>query len=167
MTSLIKAVRMGLTGLPLSIHNVDSSPCVKFKMKNYLRFFFVALFAAMSFTLTACSDDDDDNTPPPSTFAGTAWKVMTSEENAGLVGATITFNSDGTFDFDNSLGWTYAEWTLDGDMLKLVVDERTADDLMTGKIEFSGQHATYKYHWEDAESEWVNNKTYAMTLQKK
>lgn len=33
-------------------------------MKKYLYFFFVTLFATMSFTLTSCSDDDDEPNNP-------------------------------------------------------------------------------------------------------
>jgi len=130
-------------------------------MKKYLQFFFVALFAAMSFTLTACSDDDDDDKSP---LAGTTWKIMTSEEDAEHVGATFTFNADGTM--KNPFGWTYAKWTLNGDVLKIVVGEGEADDMMIGEIEFSGQHATYKYHWKDFDGEWSGDETYTMTLQK-
>ncbi len=60
-------------------------------MEKYLKLFFVALFAALSFSLTSCGDDDDDDAPDGA-LAG-KWQVSYYDSEDGYITSTIEFIS--------------------------------------------------------------------------
>lgn len=82
-------------------------------MKKYFSYLMVAFFAAMSFTLTSCSDDDDDN---QSSIVGTwSWGESSEEQiywqfqaNGRLVELYV---ENGKPEYD------YGTWSLSGSKL--------------------------------------------------
>ena len=112
----------------------------------------------------ACSDDDEDE--PSNTLAGTTWEIKSSSENNEMIGIEITFKSDGTFAMSRN-GWTYSNWSLNGEVLTLTVGEGIPDDYMRGSISINENTATYTYHWGDVNGKWEDNENYTITLQRR
>lgn len=112
----------------------------------------------LSLNLVACSDDDDNEAGASASLAGTTWKVVSvvsqDEDWADFEGYSATFKSDGSITFNPSAGWSYAKWSLNGDVLKFTLGEGYADDCIVGRIAISGNTATWDCYWEDANGEW-------------
>lgn len=112
----------------------------------------------LSLNLVACSDDDDNEAGAGASLAGTTWKVVSvvsqDEDWADFEGYSATFKSDGSITFNPSAGWSYAKWSLNGDVLKFTLGEGHADDCIVGIIAISGNTATWNCYWEDANGEW-------------
>ena len=129
-----------------------------------LRFLGMTLLMVMlAVNFTACSDDEDE---PSNTLAGTTWEIKSSSENNEMIGIEITFKSDGTFAMSRN-GWTYSNWSLNGEVLTLTVGEGIPDDYMRGSISINENTATYTYHWGDVNGEWEDNENYTITLQRR
>lgn len=87
-------------------------------MKNYLKIFFVAAFAAFSLSLASCSDDDDDKESAYDKLLGT-WEVAEVSIDGGVnYGAWpfeatgATFNADGTYHAYGYFGTGKGTWEL-------------------------------------------------------
>lgn len=116
----------------------------------------VAILLSLSFA--SCSDDDDDNSGANPLLAGTTWKVVSvigqSGDWAGFQGHSVTFNGDGSIRFSPTTGWTYAKWSLNGNILKFTLGEGEADYCIVGNVAMNGNTATWNCYWEDADGEW-------------
>ncbi len=102
----------------------------------------------MSVSFIACSSDDDDNND---SLAGTTWKVTSVDNAVGEFkywpGATATLNADGTVTFNPKNAWTYAQWTLKDNTLKIVIGEGHPDDYIEGTLSVNGNSATWDCYW--------------------
>ena len=131
-------------------------------MKTFKSIGIALLAVIVCVNLAACSDDDDE---PGNTLSGTTRKIMSSSEDGGMAGIEVTFRPNGTLEMSRN-GWTYANWSLNGDVLTLTVGESAPDDFMKGTISINENTATYVYHWGDVEGEWEDEDNYTMILQK-
>lgn len=84
-------------------------------MKKYFSYLMVAFFAAMSFTLTSCSDDDDDN---QSSIVGT-WSMGESSKEQ----IYWQFQANGRlvelYVYDGKPEYDYGTWSLSGSKLTI------------------------------------------------
>ena len=60
-------------------------------MNKFIKLFFVALFAALSFSLTSCGDDDED--APDGALTGT-WRWTYNDPDDGYCTTTLEFKSN-------------------------------------------------------------------------
>lgn len=51
-------------------------------------------------------------------------------------------------------GWTYAKWSLNGNVLKFALGQGKAEDCIVGKVAMNGNTATWNCYREDADGEW-------------
>lgn len=106
--------------------------------------------------ITSCSDDDNENNK--GALAGTTWKIISISNNTedydDMLNMTTTFNTDGTVTFRPNPGWGYTRWTLNGNILRIIVGERNADDYMEGTLSINGNSATWDFYWADVDGEW-------------
>lgn len=127
-------------------------------MKTFRIIGMTLLAILLNLSFVACSDDDDNESGTNTSLSGTTWKVISvasqDEDWADFEGYSATFKSDGSITFNPSTGWSYAKWSLNGDILKFTLGEGSADDCIVGKINISGNTATWDCYWEDAGGEW-------------
>ena len=144
---------------------------MKFALKRLQSLVAVTLCVFMTMAFTSCSDDDDE--PGNKSLAGTSWIILSNVDDSNgmasdeIVGLTMSFQKDGNIKFTPAYGWTYAKWSLSGNVLKLILGEDEADDYMEGTLVINGNNATYKYSWYDCDGKWGGDDHYTMTLQKK
>ena len=90
-------------------------------MAKYLKLFMVALFAALTFTITSCGDDDDE--PSVGNIVGT-WKNSGGASlDFGII-SYIQFSTDGKYvevDIDeDEIDVIKGTWKLDGNHLNMI-----------------------------------------------
>ncbi len=127
-------------------------------MNKFIKLFFVALFAALSFSLTSCGDDDDDEI---SSITGT-WEggnIRYADESL-----TITFNSNGTGNYKSYIDYGELDedcnfkYKIEGEWLLLVTEDEYSygDDYYS---EYRYKISDKKLYIYDFMSEnWVLNK---------
>ena len=86
-------------------------------MAKYLKLFMVALFAALTFTITSCGDDDDE----PS-----VWNIVGTWKNSG--GASLDFGII-----------SYIQFSTDGKYVEVDIDEDEID-VIKGTWKLDGNH---------------------------
>lgn len=144
---------------------------MKFALKRLQSLIAVTLCVFMTMAFTSCSDYDDE--PGNKSLAGTSWIILSNVDDSNgmasdeIVGLTMSFQKDGNIKFTPAYGWTYAKWSLSGNVLKLILGEDEADDYMEGTLVINGNNATYNYSWYDCDGKWGGDDHYTMTLQKK
>ncbi len=138
-------------------------------MKTFRLIGMALLAIVMGVSFSACSSDDDDNND---SLAGTTWKVVSVDKDDDSfeewIGKTATFNADGTVTFKPDASWTYSQWTLKDNTLKVVLGEGYPDDYVEGTLSVNGNSATWNCYWADVDGEWTDkDETHAiMHLQK-
>lgn len=89
-------------------------------MAKYLKLFMVALFAALTFTLTSCGDDDE---PSVGNIVGT-WKLTAGLSADYGITQYVQFRADGTateVDIDeDGTDVMNGTWKLEGNLLTLI-----------------------------------------------
>ena len=137
----------------------------------------MVMFALFSLTLASCGDDDDDSSSSNNYGTWKITKISDNNDTKELVGMVFTFkNGYATYDDsylknstenDPYYPWGVAKYTVNGSTLTVVMGEDAPDDdLITGTYTISGKTATYTYHWEDAEGDWVDNEKYTIWAEK-
>lgn len=65
-------------------------------MKRYLYFFFVAILASLSFTLTSCGDDKEEDLNNSNDLVG-SWKLVQGSSSYLVDADYVRFEDNGTF----------------------------------------------------------------------